>query len=178
MVLEEAGIAMNRNAQICSEITGHGRSCEAFHSVKLHPEGLGIKRAIEKALKSSGINKDEINYINAHATATETNDLIESTAIEQFFGRHAKNLSVSGTKPVTGHMLGAAGAVEAVIATLAIHNSEIPMTANLSEKQEGCNLDYVPSAPRPYRIKNALSLNSGFGGKNSCLLLSAWDECA
>ncbi|MBI5775669.1 MAG: beta-ketoacyl-[acyl-carrier-protein] synthase family protein [Verrucomicrobia bacterium] len=171
LVLEELAHALGRGAKIYAEVLGHGRSCEAYHSVAPHPDGLGMHRAMEKALRQARLHVSEVTYVNAHATATELNDTAETKAIKSFFGGHAPRLAVSGTKPVTGHLLGAAGAVESVATALAIHHREIPATLNLAEPADGCDLDYVPGRARPYPIRVAMNLSCGFGGKNSCLVL-------
>lgn len=171
LVLEELSHALLRGARIYAEIAGHGRSCEAHHSVSPHPEGLGVHRAMQKALRRARMDVTEIDYINAHGTATELNDTVETIAIKRLFGPEAGRIAVSSTKPVTGHLLGASGALEAVVATLAVHHREIPPTLNLSEPLPGCDLDYVPAKSRPYPLRAAMSLNAGFGGKNSCLIV-------
>ncbi|MBI3850632.1 MAG: beta-ketoacyl-[acyl-carrier-protein] synthase family protein [Verrucomicrobia bacterium] len=174
LVLEELSHAIARGAKIYAEVAGHGRSCEAYHSVAPHPDGVGTYRAMEKALRRARMDVSEIDYINAHGTATESNDLVETKAIKHLFGDHARRLAVSSTKPVTGHLLGAAGAIETVICALALKHQEIPPTINLTEPAEGCDLDYVLKRSRPYPIRAAMNLNSGFGGKNSCLILRAF----
>jgi 3-oxoacyl-[acyl-carrier-protein] synthase II len=121
------------------------------------------------------VDISEVDYINAHGTATEANDLVETKAIKAIFGKEAHRIAVSSTKPITGHVMGAAGALESVVCALAIHHKEIPFTLNHSEAAEGCDLDYVKGAPRPYPIRTALNLNSGFGGKNSCLVLRKYE---
>jgi 3-oxoacyl-[acyl-carrier-protein] synthase II len=171
LVLEELSYALSRGARIYAEILGHGRSCEAYHPVAPHPDGPGYFRAIQKGLREAQIDPEEVDYINAHGTATEANDLVETKAIKRFFGPHAYRLAVSSTKPITGHLLGAAGALETVVCALSIFNQEIPLTLNHSEPGEGCDLDYVRGRSRPYPIRVALNLSSGFGGKNSCLVL-------
>jgi 3-oxoacyl-[acyl-carrier-protein] synthase II len=171
VVLEELGHALGRGAKIYAELVAHGRSCEAYHPLAPHPEGVGYIRAIEKALKRGGIAPDEVDYINAHGTATPVNDVVETRAIKHFFGKHAVRLSVSSTKPVTGHLMGAAGALETIVCALAIHHATIPMTANLTAPDPECDLDYVARKSRPYPVRIALNLNSGFGGKNACLAL-------
>lgn len=174
LVLEELGHALGRGAKIYAEVAGFGRSCEAYHSVSPHPEGLGMRRAMEKALRSARLDGTQIDYINAHATATELNDLAETKAIKSLFGSAASRLGISGTKPVTGHLLGAAGAVESIITALAIHHREIPPTANHSAPAAGCDLDYVPGRSRPYPVRAAMNLSVGFGGKNSCLVFQEY----
>lgn len=174
LVLEELTHALNRGARIYAEVIGHGRSCEAFHSVAPRPDGLGMSRAIEKALRDAGIHCTEVDYLNMHGTATESNDQVESGAIRKTFGQHAYRVAVSSTKPVTGHLLAAAGALESVVSALAVHRREIPMTANFREPAQGCDLDYVAGASRPYPLRVALNCNVGFGGKNSCLALKSY----
>ncbi len=174
LILEELSHALNRGARIYAEICGHGRSCEAYHPVAPHPEGHGYFRAIQKAFRSAAMDADLVDYINAHGTATDANDVIETKAIKRFFGPQAYKLAVSSTKPVTGHLMGAAGALETVITALAIHHQEIPLTLNLTTPAPECDLDYVPGRSRPYPIRVALNLSSGFGGKNSCLVLSRY----
>lgn len=171
LVLEELSHALCRGARIYAEILGHGRSCEAYHPVAPHPEGIGYFRAMQKALRQAQISPEEVDYINAHGTATEANDIVETKAIKRFFGAHAYRLAVSSTKPVTGHLLGAAGALETVVCALALHHQAIPLTLNHDEPGEGCDLDYVRGRSRPYPIRVAMNLSSGFGGKNSCLIL-------
>lgn len=175
-VLEEHSHALGRGAKIYAEILGHGRSCEAFHSVAPHPEGRGMSRAIEKALRDAKLQAADIDYINAHGTATEVNDQAETAAIRRVLGEHAFRIAVSSTKPVTGHLLAAAGAVETVACALAVSRSVIPLTLNFSDPAPGCDLDYVPEKSRPYPIRIALNTNVGFGGKNSCLVLGRYSE--
>jgi 3-oxoacyl-[acyl-carrier-protein] synthase II len=171
LVLEELSYALSRGARIYAEILGQGRSCEAYHPVAPHPDGLGYFRAIQKAIRSAQIDPEEVDYINAHGTATDANDIVETKAIKRFFGPYAYRLAVSSTKPITGHLLGAAGALETIVCALAIHHQEIPLTLNHEEPGLECDLDYVRGRSRPYPIRVALNLSSGFGGKNSCLVL-------
>jgi 3-oxoacyl-[acyl-carrier-protein] synthase II len=171
VVLEELTHALSRGAKIYAEMVSHGRSCEAYHPLAPHPEGVGYYRAMEKALYQGGIQPEQVDYINAHGTATGANDIVETRAIKRFFGSHSRRLSISSTKPVTGHLMGGAGAVETVICALAIHHAAIPVTANLVEPDPECDLDYIPGKYRPYPIDVVLNLNSGFGGKNSCMVL-------
>ncbi len=175
LVLEELTHALARGARIYAEIRGHGRSCEAYDSVTPHPEGAGLYRAMAKALGQARLAAPEIDYINTHGTATKLNDIAETVAIKKAFANHLRQLAVSSTKPVTGHLLGAAGAIETVICALAIHHQTIPPTINLSDPDEGFDLDYVPGQSRPYPIRLAMNLNVGFGGKNSCLILGRYD---
>ena len=171
VVLEELTHALSRNAKIYAEVGAHGRSCEAYHPLAPHPDGVGYFRAMEKALRQGGVQREEVDYINAHGTATIANDVVETRAIKRLFGEHSARLSVSSTKPVTGHLMGGAGALETIVCALAIHHEAIPMTANLVEPDVECDLDYVAKCWRPYPLDVVLNLNSGFGGKNSCILL-------
>jgi 3-oxoacyl-[acyl-carrier-protein] synthase II len=131
---------------------------------------MGAVRSMEKALRRARMEPSEVDYINLHGTATELNDVVETIAVKRVFGAHARKLALSSTKPITGHLLGASGALESVVCALALQRQEIPGTINLTEPAEGCDLDYVPGRSRPYPIKVAANLNSGFGGKNSCLI--------
>jgi 3-oxoacyl-[acyl-carrier-protein] synthase II len=176
LVLEEVSHAIARGAKIYAEVVGHGRSCEAFHSVSPNPDGSGAVRAMEKALRSARVHPSEVQYINAHATATEGNDIAETRAIKRIFGSDAKRVAVSGTKPVTGHLLGASGALESIVCALAIHKQEVPPTSNLHEPADECDLDYVVEGARRYPVNVALNLNSGFGGKNACLVFKRFTE--
>jgi len=171
LVVEELSHALGRGARIYAEIAGHGRSCEAYHPTDPHPDGLGYKRSLEKALRQAEVNPDEVDYINAHGSATPLNDPIETAAIKCVFQDHAWRLAVSATKPVTGHLMGASGAIETVISALAISRQEIPPTINLEEPDEGCDLDYVRSQGRSYPVRVAINLNAGFGGRYACLVL-------
>ena len=171
IVMEELSHALGRGARIYAEVLGHGRSCEAYHPVAPHPEGIGLSAAMRKALRQSRISADQVDYINAHGTATDANDLVETKAIKRIFGSHAQRLAVSSTKPVTGHLMGAAGALETVVCALALYHQEIPLTLNHHDPAEGCDLDYTAGKSRPYPIRAAMNLSSGFGGKNSSLIL-------
>jgi 3-oxoacyl-[acyl-carrier-protein] synthase II len=171
LVLEELSHALTRGAKIYAEVLGHGRSCEAYQSVAPHPDGIGMYRAMEKALRRAKLHPSQVDYINAHGTATGLNDVVETTAIKRLFRDHAHRLAVSSTKPITGHLMGASGAIETVVSALAIKHQEIPPTINLTEPDVGCDLDYVRDKSRPYPVRVVMNLNSGFGGKNSCLIL-------
>ena len=129
---------------------------------------------MEKGLRDAQIDPATVDYINAHGTATTANDVVETKAIKNAFGDHSRRLAVSSTKPITGHLLGGAGALETVICALALFHQEIPQTLNYRDPDPECDLDYVPGASRPYPIRVALNLNSGFGGKNSCLVLQRY----
>lgn len=171
VVLEELTHALSRGAKIYGEILGHGRACEAYHPVAPHPDGIGILRAMQKAMRAANIDVSQIDYVNAHGTATAANDVVETLALRKIFGAHTQRLAVSSTKPITGHLMAAAGAMETVVCALAIHHQIIPPTINLRQPAVGCTLDYVSAGPRPYPIRVAMNLSSGFGGKNACLLL-------
>lgn len=174
IVLEELTHALSRGAHIYAELLGQSRACEAYHPMAPHPEGWGVARAISKAMQAARIDPARVNYINVHGTANTANDLAETRAIKDVFGPLARRLAVSSTKPVTGHPLAAAGAIEAVICALAVKESVIPPTINLRLPHAECDLDYVPEHARPYPVDVALSLNSGFGGKTSCLVLGRY----
>ena len=171
LVLEELTHALARGARIYAEVLGHGRSCEAYHPVAPHPDGIGLFAAMKRALRQSRISADCVDYVNAHGTATDANDLVETKAIKRIFGSRANQLAVSSTKPVTGHLLGAAGALESVICALSLYHQVIPLTLNHHDPAAGCDLDYVSGKSRPYPIRVAMNLSSGFGGKNSCLIM-------
>jgi 3-oxoacyl-[acyl-carrier-protein] synthase II len=175
LIIEEMSHAMARGAKIYAEIVGHGRTSEAHHPTDPHPEGLGYKSAMRRAFRHARMHPEEIDYINAHGSATRRNDPIETLAIKEVFGSHARRLAVSGTKAITGHLMGASGAVESVITILALKNQLIPPTINLSEPDEGCDLDYVRES-RPYPIRAAVNLNAGFGGRYSCLIFRQFQE--
>lgn len=174
-VIEERLHAIARGARIYAEWVGHGQSCDAHSPIALHPEGRGLRRAIERALYSAQLPVERVGYVNAHASATESNDRIESAVLRKVFGSHASRLTVSGTKPVTGHLMGATAAVEAAICALAIYHGVMPPTPNLEHPGEGCDLDYAAGGARPARIDAALNLNVGFGGKASAILLRRFD---
>ena len=170
-VLEELSHALGRGARLYAEIAGHGHSCEAWHATDPHPDGVGYVRALEKALRDARTHPAEVDYINAHGSATPLNDPIETKAIKRVFREHAKRVAISATKPVTGHLMGASGAIEAMICALAIWHGEIPPTINLNEPDPACDLDYVPGQARAYPVKVAVNLNAGFGGRYASLVL-------
>jgi len=170
-VLEELSHALGRGARIYAEVAGHGQSCEAYHATDPHPDGIGYTRAMEKALRRARILPSEVDYINAHGSATPSNDPVETRAIKTVFREHARRLAVSATKPVTGHLMGASGALETMICALAIWHQEIPPTINLHQPDPGCDLDYVPGRARSYPVEVGLNLNAGFGGRYACLAL-------
>jgi 3-oxoacyl-(acyl-carrier-protein) synthase len=175
LVLEELSHALARGARIYCEVVAHGQACDAHHMVALHPGGRGTIQALERALLNGRVPVDRIDWINAHASATPSNDAIESAAIRSVFGRAADRIAVSGTKPVTGHMVGSTAAIEALICALAIHNGAIPPTANLERPDPACNVDLVYGSARQYPVRSAINLNAGFGGKISALIFSRFE---
>src|SRR5690625_4268825 len=175
VVIEELSYALTRNAQIYAEIVGYGRSCVSYHSVAQHPEGRGASRSLEKALRRARMHPREVDYVNVHGSATPTNDVIETIALKHIFKDHAYRLQISATKPVTGHLAGAAGALEAVICALAMKHKTIPPTMNLTDPDPECDLDYVPNEARTAKVDVAINMNAGFGGKNACLILKRFE---
>jgi 3-oxoacyl-[acyl-carrier-protein] synthase II len=173
LVLEELGFALSRGARIYAEIVGYGASADAFHITAPCEDGDGAVRAMQAALR--GIDPSEVAYINAHGTSTPHNDRIETTDIKQCFGGHAGRLAISSTKSMTGHLLGAAGALEGGITALAIHHQVVPPTINLECPDPACDLDYVPNASRALSIRYAMSNSFGFGGTNAVLVLKRYE---
>ncbi len=171
LILEELGHAESRHARIYAELAGFGLSSDAFHYTRPDPAGDGSARAMALALADAGLRPEEIDCVNAHGTSTVPNDLIETLALKTAFGEQAKKLAVSSTKSMLGHMLGAAGAVEAAVTALAIHEGIIPPTANYETPDPACDLDYVPNKARRQPIRAALSNSLGFGGINAALVL-------
>lgn len=176
LFLEELEHAKKRGAKIYAEVIGYGATCDAHHITAPSPNGEGGARAIALALDEGGIDKTEVGYVNAHGTSTELNDKFETVAIKSIFGEHAKDLLVSSTKSMTGHLLGAAGAVEAIVCAKALEEGFIPPTIGLIVPDEECDLDYVPLKGRKKDIKYAMSNSLGFGGHNSVLLLKRWEN--
>jgi len=170
LILEEREQALKRGAKIYAEVIGYAANGDAYHMTTPSPEGEGAARCMRLALKDSGIAPTDIDYINAHGTSTEYNDANETTAIKAVFGEQAAKLAVSSTKSMTGHLLGAAGAVEGVYSTLALHHGMIPPTINYQTPDPVCDLDYVPNKPRQANIEIALSNSFGFGGTNGCVI--------
>jgi 3-oxoacyl-[acyl-carrier-protein] synthase II len=170
MMLEEYEMAKARGARIYAEIVGFGMSGDAFHVTAPPEDGEGARRAMSKALTDARLNPDQVQYINAHATSTELGDRAETTAIRRAFGAAADKLAVSSTKSMTGHLLGAAGAVEAIFSVLALRDQVAPPTINLHTPGEGCDLDYVPNSARQMSIEYTLSNSFGFGGTNGSLI--------
>jgi len=173
VVLEEYEHAKKRGARIYAEFVGFGMSGDAHHITAPPENGEGARLAMANALRDAGLNPDEVQYLNAHATSTDLGDRAETVAIKRTFGDHAKKLAVSSTKSMTGHLLGAAGAVEAIFTILAIRDQVAPPTINLENPGEGCDLDYVPNVARKMPIRVALSNSFGFGGTNGSLIFRA-----
>jgi 3-oxoacyl-[acyl-carrier-protein] synthase II len=173
VVLEEREHARARGARIYGELVGYGATADAYHITAPSPEGEGNARAMRMALEEAGLRPDEIDYINAHGTSTQPNDREETAAIKQVFGDHAYKLLVSSTKSMTGHLLGAAGALEAIVCLLAIRDGCIPPTINYQTPDPGLDLDYVPNTARARTITTALSNSMGFGGHNASLIVRA-----
>ena len=169
LVIEELERARRRGARIYAELVGYGMNSDAYHITAPSENGEGAVRCMELAIKDAKISKDEIGYINAHGTSTMA-DAIETRAIKQVFGERARRIPVSSTKSMTGHLLGAAGGIEAVFSVLAIHRNLLPPTINLDHPDPECDLDYVPWKARPASVTVALSNSFGFGGVNACLL--------
>lgn len=176
VVLEELEFAKRRGATIYAEMVGYGMSGDAYHMTAPSENGDGAFRVMNAAIASAGIRPDQVNYINAHGTSTPHNDRIETTAIKRVFGEHAYKLAISSTKSMTGHLLGAAGGLEAGITALSVRHQIAAPTINLEQADEGCDLDYVPLKARPMKIDYALSNSFGFGGTNGALLMKKYEE--
>jgi len=171
LVLESLESAQKRGAEILAEVVGYGMSGDAYHMTSPAPEGEGGGRCMKAALDGAKINPDEVDYINAHGTSTPTGDLCETQGIKNTFGAHASKLMVSSSKSMTGHLLGAAGGIEAAFSVLAVHNGIVPPTINLENPSEGCDLDYVPNTAREVNIDVAISNSFGFGGTNASVIV-------
>jgi beta-ketoacyl-acyl-carrier-protein synthase II len=170
LILEERDRALKRGAKIYAEVIGYGANGDAHHMTAPAPEGEGAARCMRLSLKDAGIAPTEVDYINAHGTSTEYNDANETQAIKKVFGEHAFKLAVSSTKSMTGHLLGAAGAVEGVFSVLALRHGIIPPTINYENPDPDCDLDYVPNQARRADIRVVLSNSFGFGGTNACVI--------
>ena len=175
VVLEELDHALARGAKIYAEIVGYGATGDAYHITAPAPGGEGGSRAMRMAVEGSGLSVDDIDYINAHGTSTPYNDKFETLAIKEVFGEHAKKLAISSTKSMTGHLLGAAGGVEAIFSVLAIKEGIIPPTINLQTPDPECDLDYVPNKARKQEVRAALSNSLGFGGHNATIIFKKYN---
>lgn len=175
LVLEELEHARARGATIYAELVGFGMSGDAFHMTSPPDDGAGAARCMSNALRDAGLNADQVQYINAHGTSTPAGDLAEAAAVKSVFGDHAYRVAVSSTKSMTGHLLGAAGAVEAIFSVLAIRDQVAPPTINLEEPDEGCDLDFVPHQARSMPIDVVLSNSFGFGGTNGSLVFRRFE---
>ncbi len=175
LVLETLEHAQARGARIYAEITGLGMSADAYHISAPHPEGLGAKLAMEMALRSAGLAPSDVDYLNMHGTSTPLGDVAETKAIKSVFGEHAYAMSLSSTKSMTGHLLGAAGAVEAIASILAVRHDRIPPTINFETPDPECDLDYTFNAPKDRTVDVALSNAFGFGGHNTCVVFQKFE---
>ena len=175
LMLEEYEHAKARGAKIYAEVVGYGATCDAYHITAPAPGGEGGARAMQQALDDAGVTADQVDYINAHGTSTPLNDSSETAAIKTVFGQHAYELAVSSTKSMTGHMLGAAGGVEAIFTALALKDGYLPATINYKVPDPACDLDYVPNTGRNAELRYALSNSLGFGGHNACVLFKKWE---
>jgi 3-oxoacyl-[acyl-carrier-protein] synthase II len=175
IILEERESAIRRGARIYAEVVGYGMSADAYHITAPTEDGSGAQRVMDMAIRKAGIAPQQVGYINAHGTSTPHNDRIETLAIKKLFGEHAKKLAVSSTKSMTGHLLGAAGGLEAGITALAVYHQTLPPTINLENADPDCDLDYVPGKCRAMKLDYALSNSFGFGGTNAALLLKRHD---
>lgn len=175
LILEEYEHAKARGAKIYAEICGYGSTCDAHHETSPDPEGRGGAKAMELAVQEAGIDPSSVNYINAHGTSTHMNDATETMAIKLAFGDHARNIAINSTKSMTGHLLGAAGGVEAIVTALSIKNGKIHRTLGYKVPDPECDLDYVTEGTRELKITAALSNSLGFGGHNGCICLKPVD---
>ncbi len=176
LVLESLEHARARGARIYAELAGYGLTADAHHMTAPHPEGEGAARCMEMALEDAGIPPEEVDYINAHGTSTPLNDAAETRAIKRVFGNHAYKLAVSSTKSMTGHLLGGAGGLEAVLTVKTVYEDLIPPTINYEEPDPECDLDYVPNEARRARVRVAISNAFGFGGTNAVLVFKKYEE--
>jgi 3-oxoacyl-[acyl-carrier-protein] synthase II len=174
LILEEAERALERGARIYAELIGFGMSGDAFHMAAPAPDGEGAVRCMRNALEDASVRPEAVDYINAHGTSTDLNDKYETQAIKTVFGEHARKLAVSSTKSMTGHLLGAAGGLEAAYTVLTLDRQCIPPTINYENPDPDCDLDYVPNKPRTAKIRVAVSNSFGFGGTNGSLVFQRW----
>jgi 3-oxoacyl-[acyl-carrier-protein] synthase II len=174
LVLESIERAQARGARIYAEVIGYGLTADAYHMTSPPENGEGAQRCMRMALRKAGISAEEIDYVNAHGTSTPVGDMCEVRALKAVFGEHAKKLSVSSTKSMTGHLLGAAGAVESIACALAINHGVIPPTINLDNPDEGCDLDFTAHTARERKVTTCLNNSFGFGGHNASLVLRSF----
>ena len=175
VILEEYERAKRRGANIYGELVGFGSTADAYRITDIHPEGRGAVACIEMALKDAGLNTDQIDYINAHGTSTSVNDRVETMAVKKSLGADAAKTPVSSIKSMMGHLIAAAGSVEAIICLLAMRDGVLPPTINYSTPDPDCDLDYIPNEARDAKVQRALSNSFGFGGQNITLI---FNECA
>lgn len=176
LILEDLDFAKARGANILAEIVGYAGTADAYHVTEPAPGGAGLVRAMRRALQKAGLRPEQVDYINAHGTSTPYNDRTETQAIKTCFGEHAYRLAVSSTKSMTGHTLGAAGAVESIASIMSIQTGIIPPTINLHHPDPECDLDYVPNQARKATVNVAMSNSMGFGGHNACLIFKRYEE--
>lgn len=176
LILEELEVAKQRGARIYAEVVGYGMTADAFHITQPDDTQSGVIRVMQKALKDAGVQPEQVGYINAHGTSTPYGDKSETLAIKQTFGEHAYKLAVSSTKSMTGHLLGAAGGIEAVFSVLALHHKMLPPTINYEHPDPECDLDYVPNEAREAEVEYALSNGFGFGGTNAAILFKRYED--
>jgi 3-oxoacyl-[acyl-carrier-protein] synthase II len=176
LVMESLEHAQSRGARILAEITGYGSTCDAYHISAPAENGSGAARCMSIAMQNANLNTNDISYINAHGTSTQLNDKSETAAVKTVFGSHAYQVPISSTKSMTGHLLGAAGALEAVICVKALEQQVIPPTINYETPDPHCDLDYVPNTARQATLTHVMSNSFGFGGHNATIILSRYQE--
>lgn len=175
LIIEELEHALKRGANILAEIVGYGCTCDAYHITAPHPEGEGGAKSMQMAINDAGVKPEEVGYINAHGTSTPLNDPTEVNVVKKVFGEHAKNLAMSSTKSMTGHLLGAAGAIEAIVTAMALKEGFLPPTINVKNQDPECDIDCVANVGRSADIKYALSNALGFGGHNATICLKKYE---
>ena len=175
VVLESAKHAEKRGANVLAELAGYGASSDAHHVTQPHPDGEGAARAMNWAIEDAGLEPENVDYVNAHGTSTPLNDKFETIALKRTYGDHAYNLKISSTKSMTGHLLGAAGGIEAAFSVLAISEGVIPPTINIDNPDPECDLDYVPNKAENRKINVAMSNSLGFGGHNSSIIFKTFN---
>jgi 3-oxoacyl-[acyl-carrier-protein] synthase II len=175
LILESLEHAQNRGARIHAEVIGYGSSCDAFHITAPDEQGVGAARSMQAALDDANLQPEEIDYINAHGTSTPLNDPMETRAIHAVFGKHAYNVPVSSTKSMIGHLMGAAGAVEAIVCVKSLETGMLHPTINYETPDPECDLDYVPNQARKTHPRTVLSNSFGFGGHNATVILRRWE---